>query len=107
MKIDKSRKAVRQGDVLVVPVTEARHGQTVATDKLMLAEGEATGHSHMIECHRAVMFRADDGVSHVIDLPKPALLEHQEHGALTIGKGSSLVVLQRVARAGVARRVTD
>jgi hypothetical protein len=106
------RKAVRQGDVLIWPVDTI---PTAAAEvpahggRLIVAHGEATGHHHSFPHMRgAVLFR-DDGAGGTLyvkaDAPVP--VEHQEHSALTVTKGPSVVIRQRTFVAGVARRVVD
>lgn len=101
-----------QGDVLIVschtiPATAA----PVAAEngRLIVARGEATGHHHSFRWQKgAVLFR-DDGAGGAlyVDVASPATLEHQEHASITLPAGRYRVLRQRVARAGMARRVED
>jgi hypothetical protein len=106
------RKAVRQGDVLIWPVTAipetavelAPHG-----GRLIVAHGEATGHHHSFPHLRgAVLFRDDgSGGTLYVRADRPTPIEHQEHSALTVSNGASVVIRQRTFVAGLARRVVD
>lgn len=91
------RKAVRQGDVLVVPIEPGRvQGQAVAPvkGKHILAEGEQTGHHHFVAATAGVaMF--DDGIDTFIQTAQRASLQHQEHTALDIAPGDAEVIRQR------------
>lgn len=81
----------------------------------VLAEGEATGHRHAIH-DRVTMFRDDSlardipsglYVAHVqVDAPF-ARIEHEEHAAITLAKGTYRVRRQRELEPIDARIVAD
>ena len=107
--------AVRQGDVLVVPVSaikrlapKGKRADVQTEGRVILAHGEATGHHHGIN-RGAVMFRDDGGAGGTFIDVKPGAdpLTHQEHGALVVAEGDNRVIRQRVAMTGVVRRVVD
>lgn len=105
-------KAIRQGDVLVLPCEfiPATATQVDPQDgRLIVAYGEATGHHHSFPHRRgATLFRDDaSGGRLYVDATKPVALEHQEHHALTITPGKYEVRIQRTMRAGLVRRVED
>ena len=108
----KKNTGFRQGDVLVIPVaTIPASAQEVQprNGRLIVAEGEATGHHHSFP-HRqgAVMFRDDGaGGGTFVHADKPVALEHQEHGALSLEPGDYRIAIQRTYQAGMARRVED
>lgn len=101
-----------QGDVLIVSCD--RIPETAVTvqpenDRLIVARGEATGHHHSFRWQKgAVLFR-DDGAGGqlYVRADRPIALEHQEHGSITLPVGKYRIMRQRVARAGMARRVED
>ena len=108
-----------QGDLLIERVGDIEPSGTlvpVAADgATVLAEGEATGHRHTI-WDRVTMFR-DDAlardipgglyVGHVkVDGPA-ARLEHQEHAAITLPKGTYRIRRQRELEPRDARIVVD
>jgi len=106
------RKGPRQGDVLVAPRDKPFTGQRVAPvkGKLILAEGEHTGHHHWVEATPNVaMF--DNGVDTVLSVMEHAVpLSHQEHTAVPISIGDSDVIRQRRVMPGsehLVRTVTD
>jgi hypothetical protein len=106
-----SRKAVRQGDVLIWPVGNipATASPVMPNGRLIVAHGEATGHHHSFPHLRgAALFRDDSagGALYVL-AEKPVALEHQEHAPLVVSKGASAVIRQRTFVAGMARRVVD
>jgi hypothetical protein len=90
------RKAVRQGDILVVPIERDIQGDAVAAKKgkLVVAEGELTGHHHFVKASSAVVL-TDDGVDKFIEVQEAAQLKHQTHRALHLPEGNSVVIQQR------------
>jgi hypothetical protein len=114
MKLDTKRKAVRQGDVLVLPIT-ALPPKTLPVQpengRLVLAHGEATGHHHSFAfSERVALFREDGGGGGLFGsvtghAAEP--LEHQEHAALPVSPGPIAVIRQRTYVASIARRVAD
>jgi hypothetical protein len=102
----------RQGDVLIIPVKStpeilepiAREG-----GRLILAHGEATGHTHAIKAETAALFRdpklmavfltvSDDG---------PIALEHNEHSTIHLPPGNYRVIRQREYSPDEIRNVAD
>lgn len=91
------RKAPRQGDILIVPVRKGSiSGKPVAPTNghYTVAEGEHTGHSHQIKATPHVAM-VDNGIDTFLKLDKSEPMRHQEHGAVPISVGESLVVRQR------------
>lgn len=95
----KRGKAVqfRQGDVLLVrvdsvpadTVNERRRGK-----RLILADGEATGHAHAIESDTARLV-TDRGGSRFLVLADTESLVHEEHATIVLEPGNYRVVRQR------------
>lgn len=85
----------RQGDVLLVPVTEMPRGRPLESNdgRLVLARGEATGHHHSVAVEDAELVDAAEGVFLRIMAPTP--VEHQEHAPITLQPGVYRVVRQR------------
>ena len=85
----------RQGDVLLVAVPElpegakpqARHG------RLVLAEGEATGHAHAIAEPDVREFTVGD--ERFVLVRSAAQLIHEEHATIDLPPGAYRVVIQR------------
>jgi len=101
------RKAVRQGDVLLIPV-KAVTGERIAPVKrrYTVAEGEQTGHHHSIAANAAIAaFLGPDG--QFIEGSKKMKLSHQEHSALTLDEGAYQVIQQRRASDHEVTRVSD
>jgi hypothetical protein len=102
----------RQGDVLLirvdaVPKTTGRRNRD-ARGRLVLAQGEATGHAHAIESALAELFEDRDGTLYLrvgAAAAEPARLVHEEHAAITLPAGSYRVVRQVEYHPADLRRV--
>lgn len=99
----------RQGDVLLHPLKALpSHAKPLkaAGKKLVLAEGEATGHSHTIE--RSEKFTAyEDWNGTYLDVHEPVEVQHQEHATLVLQPGVYHVRRQMEFWLNEARRVAD
>ena len=95
-----TRGIVRQGDVLLVSV-EAIPGEskraTTEGSRLVLAEGEATGHAHVVlGAGRLYLSGVERGTSGTYLLvEEPATLVHDEHDAIGLEPGAYEVRRQR------------
>ena len=87
---------IRQGDVLLVPVdeipTESRRQRR--RGRIVLAEGEATGHAHAILERDAETFTTSDGNRFLLTKSRAQLI-HEEHAPLDVAPGAYRVVIQR------------
>jgi hypothetical protein len=91
-------KQYRQGDVLIVERTlpnKFKRG-IVEQDKrvrgkVILAYGEATGHSHAIAQKNVKLF--DNTFLQVLD--KPAIIRHEEHAPVELPVGEYEIIRQR------------
>jgi len=111
----------RQGDILLVPVENLPDGLTEVPreeGKIVLAEGEATGHLHMIEAPEATFLATDlgeiEGRYLVIEAQAATAdaagvaLEHPEHDTVTLEPGNYEVRRQReYGQAGGVEFVAD
>ena len=108
-----------QGDLLMERVADRSPSGTIVqtTDgtPIIVAEGEASGHSHAFY-DRITMFRDDrlardipDGlyVGHVRVEAPSARLQHEEHGTLLLPQGTYRVRRQREFQPQDARIVVD
>lgn len=99
---------LRQGDVLIVPCkVDLKRSKKIAPRKgrLILAEGEATGHHHSVDCKSAGLF--DLTGKTVLVVSETTQIIHQEHGAIEIAPGQYWVVRQREYAPEAIRRVLD
>jgi len=81
---------VRQGDLLLVPVAGlSENARQTGGGRLVLAEGEATGHAHVVEDARASLHRHGwGGTSYLrVEGTKQVLLVHEEHDPLPVLPG--------------------
>jgi hypothetical protein len=87
---------LRQGDVLLVPVAEvpveARPLRRTG-GRVVLAEGEATGHAHAIRSSAATLLGTGD--ERFLRVAAPVTLDHEEHAPIAIAPGTYRVVIQR------------
>ncbi len=108
-----------QGDLLIERVPDVAPSGTVEENAegaaLVLLEGEATGHSHAIR-ERVTMFRDDRlardipaglYVGHVQIAAAYARVTHQEHGPITLPRGTYRVRRQRELGPRDARVLAD
>jgi hypothetical protein len=98
----------RQGDVLVESVATVPPGAVAVARKdgrLVLAEGESTGHAHAIASRRAQMLERA-GVLYLVLLARARLL-HEEHGPITLPPGTYRVIRQREYHPEEIRLVAD
>lgn len=99
---------IRQGDVLLMKCDKLPDGLKKirpVNGRLVLAEGEATGHAHTIEAKSATLFGVDESM--VVVVNEPTTIQHQEHSAIEIAPGQYWVVRQREYTPKEIRRVMD
>ena len=111
---DPGARQVRQGDVLLLPVeADLPHGARAlprVRGRVVLAEGEVTGHAHAIRGAGATLLAAGD--DRWLRVTVPVTLDHEEHAPIEVGPGTYRVVIQReyvppeIAPSG-SRRVVD
>src|SRR5216684_73852 len=96
----------RQGDVLLVPVEEVPEGaKRVRPKRLVIAEGEVTGHVHELVGGKVELFeKAEVVFARIMSAPQ---LQHAEHATQTIEPGVYRVVRQREYSPSEIRRVAD
>jgi hypothetical protein len=85
----------RQGDVLLLAVDALPVGATAEqrTDRIILAEGEVTGHAHAIADPDARAF-SHEGQRYLLTR-SVAQLVHEEHAPIEVPPGTWRVVIQR------------
>lgn len=106
----KVRNQYRQGDVLLTPVDAIPSTAKVlssAKKRVVLAEGEATGHCHAIDFGSRQMQVLTDGQQMYLRVNDPVSLTHQEHAAATIEPGDYMVVRQVEVWLDEVRQVAD
>ena len=102
--------SVRQGDILIYRIEQLPQGDAqTRTGRVILAEGEATGHAHVLEIPEGVTVEWVEGT--LVDrfhLPVAMTVTHQEHDEVVLEPGDYELVHQfECPLPGVARRVLD
>ncbi len=81
----------RQGDILVIKIDKLPKGLKKVLDGV-LVRGEVTGHSHKLV--DGGVFKDKNGLLYLV-VAKKALLKHEEHKSISLGKGLYKVLRQR------------
>lgn len=113
-KTTDTRVPLAQGDVLLIPIAAIPSGvEPIAPrgGRLVLAEGEATGHHHAVIEREAELF-APGEASALADRylrvgPAGAVLTHDEHAPIAVPPGDWAVRPQREYRPQSIQRVAD
>lgn len=87
---------IRQGDILLMKATDApKDAEDVPREKgrIIVAEGEATGHHHAIRT-AGVIILEKDAVRWLV-APDSFVLEHEEHDPITLDPGVWVIRYQR------------
>lgn len=96
---------IRHGDVILEKV-ESVKGKKKKCKKLILAEGEVTGHFHRLSGQLCEYQTGSERYVEVFE--KDAELTHDEHDTLQIPEGKYRVLIQReVDLVGEVRQVMD
>lgn len=105
---------IRQGDVLLYPVSEIPSGlRKAARDgrgRLVIAEGEATGHAHRVLEDAVELFVSsdlDEMADRFLVVERECLIVHDEHDALTVPPGMYRLPAQREYAPAAPVRVAD
>ena len=106
----------RQGDVLVLPVSEDDVPPAIKTSspeprdgraRIVLAFGEATGHAHAITAPGELFRTASPLDPDYLHLPRGGRLTHEEHAPITLPAGWYRVIRQREYTPREVRTVAD
>lgn len=102
------RKIMRQGDVLIVEVTEIpQEAKKTQEGTVILAYGEVTGHMHQIQNPGAVMYAVNENLR-FIKLEEDVELRHEEHSPIHLPSGNYQIIQQREkSLEGIVRAVAD
>lgn len=107
-----SRSPLRQGDVILVPISAIPDGvkkmKRDVQGRLVLAEGEVTGHAHAILDRAADLYGSELETRFLRVLTEGGVeLRHEEHGPIMIPEGFYEVRIGRVWSPQETRRVYD
>lgn len=105
---------IRHGDVLLVPVASVPAGAEPVQrvrGRVVLAEGEVTGHAHAIEAEDVRLVSAQEAdelrMWLLVEAAEPVALTHEEHATLLVPPGNYEVRRKREYSPEQIRRVTD
>ena len=96
----------RQGDVFIASVPSLPRGAKPRPGGV-LVEGELTGHSHRVADLRTAEVLQDGDRLFLRVLADAATIVHQEHGPITLSRGTYRVWGQREYSPEAIRRVLD
>ena len=105
----------RQGDVLITPIKSIpkgkdKDGTTRKRDslgRLVILEGEVTGHAHAISEKNAFVFENGDNDDYLRVQDVPVMLRHEEHSKIELPPGDYKITRQRQFTAGEVKYVFD
>lgn len=82
-----NKKQKQQGDVVLTKLGQMPAGEQkrISRTRCVLAEGEHTGHAHILEEEEAELIQI--GEQMLLKLGKAATVTHQEHGPVTLEPG--------------------
>lgn len=100
----------RQGDILLRKRSDLADLSTMKkvapiNDQVIVAYGEATGHTHAFPAQHAALYQGAIGT--ILVLAKMCEFHHQTHGDIKVPSGEYDVVYQRQYIMGQTRRVVD
>ena len=99
----------RQGDVLLCRVSKVHSGSPVPPDaggRLVVADGEHSGHAHALAPERAQLFRRGRQLRLSVGADGTAL-SHEEHSPILLPQGHYLIRRQREYDPRASRPVSD
>lgn len=96
----------RQGDVFLIAVPSLPAAGRVER-RPVLAEGEATGHTHRLEDPASARVFSVGGTLYLEVLADSATVVHEEHRPVTLPRGGYEVRIQREYSPQEIRRVVD
>lgn len=97
----------RHGDLFYKRVESIKGEKTFEGERFTLAEGEATGHHHVLTAPKIEIY--DDGGQRYVNLASTGTLTHPEHGVITVEPGTYIEIREREFDyfQGEMRRVVD
>jgi hypothetical protein len=100
----------RQGDVLIEKISKTvrKTSKQKRLHRIVLAEGEATGHAHVLNA--SPTDPADwwkEGDEQFANLSSPAIVVHEEHSSIKMEEGTYRITRQREYSPEEIRNVAD
>lgn len=105
----KTKNQYRQGDVIIERVVVVPEGaeQQKPRHRIVLAQGEATGHHHCLEAERDPADYWKLGQEQFVRIGRRAMVTHQEHAPIDLPAGTYRVRRQREYSPEAIRNVAD
>ena len=101
-------KFYRHGDVVLTSTTIPKNATRSKNGRLVLAEGEVTGHAHVIDSPQAELWTADTDMLFLRVLADAGVdLFHEEHATLKIPPGDWQITRQREYAPDAPQYVAD
>jgi hypothetical protein len=100
----------RQGDVLLRSIETFPSGETTPVRRIILAEGEATGHAHVLTCEtdEALPIEMIEKAGTLyLRIAEPTPLRHEEHARIMVEPGTYEVKKGREYSPEAIRNVMD
>ncbi|MFC9897227.1 hypothetical protein ACFVMC_26360 [Nocardia sp. NPDC127579] len=106
----------RQGDVLIMPITEESVPERLrdaageprdTRGRMVLALGEVTGHAHALTAPGRLIRTGAPTAPKLLHLPEGGRLRHEEHAPIPLPKGWYRVIRQREYTPGAIRLIAD
>lgn len=87
MKNKTAKAAAQQGDVVLRKLKSMPDGkaEVISRKRLVIAEGEHTGHAHVIEDDEAELIQVGERM--LLKLTKSATVTHEEHKPIRLSPG--------------------
>ena len=95
---------IRHGDVMLVEVEKVPNSAKLVTkaNEFVVAEGETTGHRHVIVIDRPQVKLSEtfikawqDAETRYLEVTAPAIIKHEEHKTITIAPGTYKQIQER------------
>ena len=101
-------KSYRQGDVYLERIDAIPENAKArpSNSRIILAEGEATGHAHSVSNKSAIAYE-ESGVTYLEVKSALAMLTHEEHATIKLPRGKYRVIRQREYAPEAPRIVGD
>lgn len=101
-------KCYRQGDVFIEAVSAIpTGGKRIEGRRIVLADGEVTGHQHAITADPASIEAHEKDGKIYLHISDPVDLVHEEHGKIPLPPGDYVSYIQREYDPLGTRRVED
>lgn len=81
-----NKQTYRHGDLFFTPVDKLEGSEVKHNGSFVLAEGETTGHKHLLTADRMTIRKTEDGRFY-LSLETPGTITHEEHKTIVLPPG--------------------